>query len=95
MKKEIKTDKAPKASGLLSQGIAEDGLTLIFTSGQIHVTPRGELLKGNTEEITHQVMQNLKAILEEGGVTFDNVVKATLYVTDMSQAEEINKVYTT
>lgn len=93
MKKEIKTDKAPIASGLLSQGIADDGL--IFTSGQIHQTPKGELLKGTAEEITHQVMQNLKAILEEGGVTFNDVLKATLYVTNMSQAKEINEVYVT
>ncbi len=93
MKRELITDKAPSAPGFLSQAIAEDGLTLVFTSGQVHLTPEGKLLEGTVAEKTHQVMRNLKVILEAGGVTLDHVVKATLYVIDMSHAKEINETY--
>lgn len=66
---------------------------LIFTSGQVHLTPRGNLLEGTIEEQTKQVMENLKAILGEAGVTFGDVVKTIIYVTDMSEYERINEVY--
>ena len=66
---------------------------LIFTSGQVHLTDEGILLKGSIEEKTHQVMQNLKAVLAEAGVGFGEVVKATIYITDLSLYERVNEVY--
>lgn len=65
----------------------------VFTSGQVYLTPKGKLLKGTIAEQTHQVMKNLKRVLEKEGVSFKNVVKTTIYVTDMSLYGEINKVY--
>jgi len=91
MKQKVETDKAPKAVGPYSQAIVNGNL--IFTSGQIHLTPDGKLLDGTIEELTHQVMKNLKNVLEKAGVTFNEVVKTTIYVTDMSVYGKINQVY--
>jgi 2-iminobutanoate/2-iminopropanoate deaminase len=66
---------------------------MIFTSGQVHLTKEGKLLEASIENQTHQVMKNLKAILENAGVTFADVVKTTIYVTDMSLYGKINEVY--
>ena len=67
----------------------------IFTSGQVYLTSEGKLLEGTIQEQTHQVMFNLKNILEKVGVSFKDVVKTTIYVTDMSLYGEINEVYVT
>jgi 2-iminobutanoate/2-iminopropanoate deaminase len=91
MKQQIKTDKSPKAVGPYSQAIIDGNI--IFTSGQIHLTPDGKLLDGTIEEQTHQVMKNLKNVLEKAGVSFNEVVKTTIYVTDMSVYGKINEVY--
>lgn len=91
MKTKIETDKAPKATGPFSQAIVEENL--VFVGGQIYLTPEGKLLDGTIEEKTHQVMQNLRAVLEGAGVSFDNVVKTTIYVTDMANYGKINEVY--
>ena len=91
MKTKIETPNAPKATGPFSQGIISGGM--IFTSGQVYLTANGKLLEGSIEEQTHQVMKNLKAILESGGVTFNDVVKTTIYVTDMSLYGKINEIY--
>ena len=66
----------------------------IFTSGQIYLKD-GQLLDGTIEEQTHQVMNNLKGILESAGVTFNDVVKTTIYTTDMSLYGKVNEVYST
>lgn len=87
----IETTKAPKAAGSYSQVIIAGNL--IFTSGQVHLTLKGKLLEGTIEEQTHQVMKNLQAILESAGVTFQDVVKTTIFVTDMSVYSKINEVY--
>ncbi len=91
MKTVVNTLKAPQAIGPYSQAVIVDGL--IFVSGQIHLLPNGELVEGTIEEQTHQVMRNLKAILESAGVSFKNVIKTTLYVTDMSVFKKVNEVY--
>ena len=91
MKQKIETTKAPKATGPFSQAIIAG--KLVFTSGQICLTPEGKLLEGTIEEQTHQVMNNLKEILLASGVTFSDVVKTTIYVTDMSVYGKINAVY--
>jgi 2-iminobutanoate/2-iminopropanoate deaminase len=66
---------------------------LIFTSGQVYLTSEGKLLEGTIEEQTKQVMSNLKGILEKAGATFKDVVKTTIYTTDMSVYGKINEVY--
>ncbi|MEK7634148.1 MAG: RidA family protein [Patescibacteria group bacterium] len=91
MKKKIETTKAPKAVGPYSQALTVDNL--VFTSGQIHLTPEGKLLEGTIEEKTHQVMKNLKAVLEEAGVTFADVVKTTIYIIDMDDYIKLNEIY--
>lgn len=91
MKTKIESIKAPKATGPFSQAVVVDNL--IFVGGQIYLTPEAKLLEGTIEEKTHQVMRNLKAVLEEAGASFDNVVKTTIYVTDMSIYGKINEVY--
>lgn len=91
MKQKIETDKSSKVVGPYSQAIVNGNL--IFTSGQIHITSEGKLLDGTIEEQTHQVMKNLKNVLEKAGVTFNEVVKTTIYVTDMSIYGKINVIY--
>ncbi len=91
MKGKIETPKAPKAAGPYSQAIVAG--KMIFTSGQVHLTPEGKLLEGTIEEKTHQVMKNLQAVLTSAGATFADVVKTTIYVTDMSIYSKLNEVY--
>lgn len=91
MKTKVDTSGAPRATGPFSQAIISGNL--VFTSGQVYLTPEGKLLEGSIEEQAHQVMKNLKAILESAGTSFKNVVKATIYVTDMSLYGKINEVY--
>ena len=74
-----------------SPSITKNGF--VFTSGQIYLTDERKLLEGTIEEQTHQVMNNLQIILEKAGVSFKNVVKTTIYTTDMSLYGEINEVY--
>lgn len=91
MKQKIETNKSPKAVGPYSQAIISGNL--IFTSGQIHLTPGGKVLEGTIEEQTYQVMENLKNILDKASVTFNEVVKTTIYLIDMSYYKKINEVY--
>ena len=92
MKIRIETPNAPKALGPYSQGVvAYDGM--IFTSGQIPLTPQGVLLKGPIAEQCRQIMRNLDAVLRAAGASFKDVIKATIYVTDMSDYGKINDVY--
>ena len=90
MKIKIETADAPKATGPFSQGIIDGNM--VFTSGQVYLKD-GKLLEGSIEEQTHQVMKNLKAILEATGATFSDVVKTTIYVTDLSLYGKINEIY--
>lgn len=91
MKTIITTEKAPKATGPFSQAVI-DG-KLVFTSGSIYLTTEGKLLEGTIEAQIHQIMKNLQAILEAAGVNFSNVVKTTIYVTDMSIYGKVNEIY--
>jgi 2-iminobutanoate/2-iminopropanoate deaminase len=92
MKKAIQTTKAPKAIGPYSQAIATKGM--IFCSGQIPIDPAtGELNTGSIEEQTRLVLTNLKAVLDEGGCTFDHVVKCTVFLEDMDDFSRMNSVY--
>jgi len=91
MKKKIETINAPKATGPFSQAIQVGNL--LFIGGQINLTKEGKLLTGNIEEEIHQIMNNLKSILEEAGLSFRDVVKTTIFVTDMSVYGKVNEVY--
>jgi 2-iminobutanoate/2-iminopropanoate deaminase len=91
MKTKIETPNAPPATGPFSQAIVTGNL--VFTGGQIALSPEGKLNQGTIDEQTHQVMKNLQAILEAAGVTFADVVKATIYITDMSIFGRMNEVY--
>lgn len=68
---------------------------LIFTSGQIHLTSDGTLLEGTIQDQTHQVMKNLEGVLKSAGASFSDVVKTTIFVTDMSTYSDVNEVYAT
>ena len=89
--KEIATKEAPQAIGPYSQAIEANGF--IFTSGQIALTPEGELVKGDVEIQAHQVMKNLYYVLEAAGAHFKDVVKTTIYLANMNDFEKVNEVY--
>ena len=92
MKKIIFTEKAPAPIGPYNQAVLK-GDTL-YTSGQIAINPAtGELVTDTIEVETEQVMQNMKAVLEAAGMTFENVVKTTIFIMDMNDFGKINTVY--
>jgi 2-iminobutanoate/2-iminopropanoate deaminase len=92
MKKVIATDKAPKAIGPYSQAIQAGDF--LFASGQIPLDPAsGELLKGGIEEQAKLVLDNVKHIVEDAGFTMRQIVKTTVFVTDMANFSPINGVY--
>ena len=91
-KKIIKTDNAPDPIGPYNQAIFA-GDTL-YISGQIPINPEtGELNNASLQDETHQCMKNLEAILQEAGLDFSNVIKSTIFITDMKRFAEINEVY--
>jgi 2-iminobutanoate/2-iminopropanoate deaminase len=87
----VSTPEAPAAIGPYAQAVRAGNL--LFTSGQIPLTPAGELVTGGIQEQTHQVLTNLKAVLSAEGVNFQNVIKATVFLKDMNQFAEFNSVY--
>ncbi len=89
----VSTDRAPKAIGPYSQAIIHQGL--VFTSGQIPLSPDGTLVEGGIREQTHQVFQNIKAVLEEAGTDLNHVIKATVFLQDMNHFAEVNEIYAT
>ena len=92
MKKIISTTEAPSAIGPYSQAIQVG--KLIYTSGQIPINPAtGSFVEGGTKEQTRQSLLNVKAILEEAGLTMCNVVKTTVFMADMNDFADMNAVY--
>jgi 2-iminobutanoate/2-iminopropanoate deaminase len=92
MKQIITTSKAPQPIGPYNQAVLV-GNTL-YTSGQIALHPEtGELVMSSIEEETTQVMENMKAVLEAAGMSFENVVKTTIFISDMENFSKINSVY--
>ncbi|MBX6396408.1 MAG: RidA family protein [Alicyclobacillaceae bacterium] len=87
----ISTPKAPAAIGPYSQAVRVG--SLLFTSGQIPLTPEGELVQGDIRAQTKQVFANLKAILEAAGASFADVVKVTVFLADMNDFAAVNEVY--
>lgn len=91
-KKIIATNNAPKAIGPYSQGVLAGDF--LFVSGQIPIDPKtNQIIEGDIALQTKQVMENIKGILESGGASMNNVVKATLYIKDMDEYGRINEVY--
>ena len=91
MKKQVQTDKAPKAIGPYSQGIIANGF--VFCSGQIPIDPAtGSLISGTIEDETRQVLKNLGAVLEAAGSSYDDVVKTTVFLQDMNDFTRMNAV---
>lgn len=93
MKKEIINIKgAPAPIGPYNQGVKVNGF--LYLSGQIAIDPNtGELKTANLNEQTHQVMKNIQTLLAEAGMTWDNVVKASIFISDMNNFAEINDIY--
>ena len=92
MLKKISTDKAPAAIGPYSQAIMANGF--LFTSGQIPINPAtGNVDAEGITAQAEQVMINLKAVLDEAGTNFDNVVKTTCFIADMGDFAAFNEVY--
>lgn len=87
----INTENAPQAIGPYSQAITANGM--VFCSGQIPLTPGGELAAPDVEGQTHQVMQNLKAVLAAAGSSMGKILQTTCYLADMNDFPVFNKVY--
>ncbi|HVG24035.1 MAG TPA: RidA family protein [Thermoanaerobaculia bacterium] len=88
----VATGDAPQAIGPYSQAIQASGF--VYTSGQIPLDPAtGDLVGGSFEDQVHRVFKNLQAILTAAGSSFDRVVKATVYVTDLGNFGMLNSIY--
>ena len=91
MKQQVVAEAAPKADHLLSQAIISGGF--IFVAGQVHNKPDGALVMGFVKEKLEQIMTNIKTILQAADADLDDVVKVTIYVTDMAQMAQLNQEY--
>ena len=91
MHQAVSNRTAAPVKGPYSQAIIAGNL--VFVSGQVALTCEGELIHGAIEEETRQVMANLRAILKAAGLTFDHVVKTTIYLTDTTYFAQVNKIY--
>src|SRR5207248_1551038 len=90
----VESPRAPKELGAYSQGIGVSPGSFLFVSGQIPVDPAtGHTILGDARAQTDRVMQNLKAVLEAAGASFDKVVKTTIFVADMADYAKINEAY--
>ena len=92
MKEDIYTENAPKAVGPYSQAIKIDNT--LFCSGQVPINPKtNEVEKGSISEQTHLVMKNVGAVLTAAGYSYADIVKSTIFISDMSHFQEMNSVY--
>ncbi|MBV51463.1 MAG: reactive intermediate/imine deaminase [Nitrospinae bacterium] len=91
-KRVIQTDQAPAAIGPYSQAVRVGDF--LYTSGQIALDPQsGEFLSGEIEQETERTIENISAILKAGGLSLDNVIKTTVYLTDLSHFARMNHIY--
>jgi reactive intermediate/imine deaminase len=93
MKNVVSTDEAPEAVGAYSQGTATDDL--VFTAGQIPMTPDGEMVEGTVAEQTDRALKNVAAVLEAGGSSLGDAVKVTVFLSDIEDFDEMNRAYKT
>ena len=92
VKKIIKTDKAPLPIGSYNQGVVSNGF--VFTAGQVAIDPKtSKLIDGNFKDRVNQIFDNLENILIETGSSLSNVVKFTVFLTDMGNYADINEVF--
>ena len=92
IKRSIQTEQAPAAIGPYSQAIRIGDF--LYTSGQIALDPEsGIFLSGEIEEETEQTLKNISAILQAGGVNFENVIKTTVYMSDLNDFTRMNQIY--
>ena len=92
MKKIINTKKAPLPVGPYSQAIMVNNT--LYISGQVALNPKNnELIEGSVEKESYQIMENIKSILNESGLSFKNVVRSKIYLTDMNNFSKVNQVY--
>lgn len=87
----VQTNRAPSAIGPYSQATVANGI--VYTSGQIALTPEGIMLENDVVVQTKQVLENLKAVLEEAGSSMDMVVKTTIFIDSMDSFATINEIY--
>ena len=87
----VQTDRAPSAIGPYSQAVVANGM--VYTSGQIALTPEGVMLENDVVIQTKQVLKNLQAVLEEAGSSMDLVVKTTIFIDSMDDFVIINEIY--
>lgn len=89
--KTINTNKAPEALGPYSHAMVVNNL--VFTSGQIPLDTEGNIVSSDVKEQTKQVLENLSVVLEEAGSDLNSVVKATIFISDMNEFQQINEIY--
>jgi len=91
-RKVVQTENAPKAIGPYSQGIISRGM--LFTAGQIPVNPEtGKIISNNFEHQVRQVLENIKAVVEEAGSNLTDIIKLTVYLIDLDNFQILNKVF--
>ncbi len=86
----LNTTKAPQAIGPYSQAVKVGGL--IYTSGQIALTPSGEMIENDVKKQTRQIFANISAILEDNNSSIDEIIKVTIYLTDMNDFGIVNVI---
>lgn len=86
------TTNAPGAIGPYSQAVRAEG-RFFFMSGQVALRPDGTLVEGDVRVQTEQVMKNMRGVLESAGLTFDNLVKTTIFLSSMDHFATVNEVY--
>ncbi len=89
--KYVQTDKAPSAIGPYSQAVVANGM--VFTSGQIALTPEGVMLENDVVIQTKQVLKNLEAVLVEAGSSMGDVIKTTIFLDSMDDFVVVNEIY--
>lgn len=90
----VRTEKAPAPIGPYNQAVKANGF--LFVSGQVAIDPAtNEIISGGAANEAHQVMKNIDAILKEANLTFQHIVKTTIFLSDMSLFAEVNEVYAT
>ncbi|MDR2122046.1 MAG: RidA family protein [Flavobacteriaceae bacterium] len=87
----INTDEAPAAIGPYSQAVKANNF--LFVSGQIPIDPKTGQIPASIEEQTHQVMKNIQAILNKAELSWDHLVKTTIFLTDMNDFAKVNEIY--
>ena len=88
----VQTETAPKAIGPYAQAVKANGM--VYTAGQIPINPKtGDFVSGDIAAQTRQVLENLKAVLEAGGSSLEKVVKATVFLRNMSDFAAMNEIY--